>query len=245
MAKKSGYTVLICGLLSVPAALLLYLVVYSWLTQRSEDTHADWAFRLTMSTLVMAVPFVVTLGLAVRVWKAKAFGVAAKIGMALSVVSLALTWKPIHDGLLRSRQERNLAMRNVAAPAFETTDIAGKSYRLADYRGKVVLVNIWATWCGPCRAEMPELDRLYRKDQANGLAVFGISDEDVGTQEKFLKQVSVSYPLLTLNGNVPGLYRDVAKYPAMFLIDRNGQLQPAPSPEQGIEAVEEAVRKLL
>ena len=64
-------------------------------------------------------------------------------------------------------------------------------------------------------------------------------------QRKFLEQVPVSYPLLTLKGEIPSFYRDIARYPAIFLIDRRGQLQPAPGPDQPFEKVAEAVDGLL
>ena len=136
-------------------------------------------------------------------------------------------------------------MRDVAAPPFDTPDISGKPQRLGDHKGEVVLVNIWATWCGPCRAEMPKLDRLYQERKGQGFIVFGLSDEGVAVQRKFVGQVPVSYPLLTLNGNVPNLYRDIARYPAIFLIDRRGQLQPAPGPDEPFERVEAVVDELL
>jgi thiol-disulfide isomerase/thioredoxin len=136
-------------------------------------------------------------------------------------------------------------MRDVAAPLFDTVDILGKSRRLGDHKGEVVLVNIWATWCEPCRNEMPKLDRLYQERKSQGFIVFGLSDEGVNVQRKFLQQVPVSYPLLTLSGQVPKLYRDIARYPAIFLIDRQGRLQPAPGPEQPFERLEAAVDVLL
>lgn len=138
-----------------------------------------------------------------------------------------------------------MAMRGVAAPLFETPDIYGKTQRLADHKGEVVLVNIWATWCAPCRAEMPKLDRLYRDRKDQGLMVFGISDEPVAVQQKFLLDVPVTYPLLTLDGGVPSLYRDIARYPAVFLIDRQGRLQPAPAPGQPFESLQAAVDSLI
>jgi cytochrome c biogenesis protein CcmG/thiol:disulfide interchange protein DsbE len=116
---------------------------------------------------------------------------------------------------------------------------------LADNEGKVVLVNIWATWCAPCRAEMPKLDQLYRKRESQGFIVFGISDEEIATQRKYLQEVSVSYPLLTLSGTVPNLYKDIARYPANFLIDRQGNLQPAPDPGKPFEQLATAVDALL
>jgi hypothetical protein len=72
-----------------------------------------------------------------------------------------------------------------------------------------------------------------------------LSDEGVDQQRKFVEQVPVTYPLLTLTGEVPSLYRDIARYPAIFLIDRQGRLQPAPGPDQPFEKVEAAVGALL
>jgi thiol-disulfide isomerase/thioredoxin len=167
------------------------------------------------------------------------------VGLALAVLSLGLAWKPVSDGITRSKQARNLALRNVPAPPFDTLDLLGNAQRLGDQKGKVVLVNIWATWCGPCRAEMPKLDRLYQERKDQGLIVFGLSDEDVPVQRKYLQQVPVRYPLLTLSGQVPSFYTDIARYPAIFLIDRRGRLQPAPSPDQPFEKVEAAVDALL
>jgi thiol-disulfide isomerase/thioredoxin len=163
------------------------------------------------------------------------------VGIALAILSLGFAWKPVSDGTTRLKQSRNMALRDVAAPPFETPDLFGKIQRLGDQKGKVVLVNIWATWCGPCRAEMPKLDRIYRERTDQGFIVFGLSDEDVSVQRKYTEQVPVSYPLLTLSAGVPNFYRDIARYPAIFLIDRQGRLQPAPSPEQPFEKVEAAV----
>jgi cytochrome c biogenesis protein CcmG, thiol:disulfide interchange protein DsbE len=182
------------------------------------------------------------------VWKdrrAQRFSLSGKIGLTLAVLSIGLAWNPIHDGIARARQIRNLAMRDVAAPAFDTLDIAGKPQRLADYYGDVVIVNVWATWCEPCRDEMPKLDQLYRERKDKGLMVFGISDEDVPTQQKFVQQIPITYPLLTLSGKVPSLYRDIAQYPATFLVDRKGRLQPAPGPGQPFEKTQIVVNSLL
>ncbi|MGH9529436.1 MAG: peroxiredoxin family protein, partial [Terriglobales bacterium] len=132
-----------------------------------------------------------------------------------------------------------------AAPSFDTFDIHGKRQRLDDQKGKVVLVSIWATWCGPCRAEMPKLDLLYRERKDQGFIVFGLSDEEVNVQRKYVEQVPASYPLLTLQGEVPSIYREIARYPAILLIDRQGRLEPAPGPDQPFEKVQEAVDALL
>jgi peroxiredoxin len=245
MSKLSTYRVLACGLLSPLAALFLHVLVYGTLTWASADREKDWLFRLTLSTLAMTVPFFVTLSLALKDRRRNALFLSGKVGLALAILSLGLAWKPVSDGITRSKQSRNLALRDVAAPPFSTLDILGKTQRLSDQNGKVVLVNIWATWCEPCRKEMPKLDRLYRERKDQGFIVFGLSDEDVDVQRKYVEQVAVSYPLLTLSGEVPNLYRDIARYPAIFLIDRRGRLQPAPDPDQPFEKVEATVDGLL
>jgi cytochrome c biogenesis protein CcmG, thiol:disulfide interchange protein DsbE len=128
---------------------------------------------------------------------------------------------------------------------FNTPDIQGKPQRLSDYKGKVVLVNIWATWCEPCRNEMPQLDKLYQSPKASGFVVLGISDEAIETQQAFLRQVPVTYPLRTTTSGMPPFYREIAKHPAIFLIDREERLQAVPGESQGFEKVEEAVSALL
>ena len=245
MGKLLKHRVLVCGILSPLAAPVLYVLVYATLTRFSADVEKDWLFRLSLSTLAITVPFLITFALAIKDHRRRALTLSGKIGLALATLSLALVWKPASDGILRSKQVRNMAMRDVVAPPFDTVDILGNKERLSDQRGKVVLVNIWATWCGPCRKEMPKLDRLYRERKGRGLIVFGLSEEDVRVQTRYLRQVPVSYPLLTLAGEVPSLYRDIARYPAIFLIDRKGQLQPAPGPDQPFEKVEAAVDALL
>ena len=243
--KLSQHRLLLCGILSPVLALILYTLVYAMLTRYSADLEKDWLFRLSVSTIAMTVPGFATIALAMKTRRTSPFTLSTKIGLLVAILSLGLAASPIRDGLLRAKQTRNMAMHDVAAPAFDTVDIDGKAERLSDQAGKVVLVNIWATWCGPCRSEMPKLDHLYRERKNRGLVIFGLSDEDVGVQQKYLQQVPVSYPLLTVKGTVPSLYRDIARYPAIFLIDRSGRLQPAPAPDQSFEKLEAAVETLL
>jgi thiol-disulfide isomerase/thioredoxin len=245
MTKLSKYLVLASGVISPLAALFLYALVYATLTRQSSDLEKDWLFRLSLSTIAMTVPFLVTLVFAVRDIRRQTFSLSGKIGLVIAILSLGLAWKPVTDGLTRSKQVRNLAMRDVAAPPFETVDILGKTQQLAAHKGEVVLVNIWATWCGPCRNEMPKLDRLYQQRKQQGFTVFGLSDESVEVQRKFVEQVPVTYPLLTVGTGVPPFYREIARYPAMFLIDRQGRLQPAPGPDQPFEKLEASVAGLL
>jgi peroxiredoxin len=239
------YRTLVWGVISPVLAVIAYLLVYRYLTHRSPDPEKDWLFRLSVSSLSMTLPFLITSWSAFSDWRKKALSVSGKIGICLAVMSLGLLAKPVTDGRTHWKQVRNQSLQGVPAPLFATPDINGNMHRLAQHRGQVVLVNIWATWCGPCRTEMPSLDHLYRDRKDRGLVVFGISDESVATQKRFLEKVSVAYPLLTVNGQVPNFYRYIARYPATFLIDRQGYLQPAPDPEQSFDKLVFAVDSLL
>jgi len=239
------YRTFVLGVISPVLAVAFYVLVYAVLTRRSSDPEQDWLFRLSSSSMSMTIPFLITLWSAVSDWRKKALSTSGKIGLCVAILSVGLLAKPITDGMLRSKQVRNQSLEGVPAPLFATSDINGTMQRLADYRGQVVLVNIWATWCGPCRTEMPLLDHLYRDRKDTGLIVFGISDESVATQHKFLNKVPIAYPLLTVNGQVPSLYRDIARYPATFLIDRQGNLRPAPDPEQSFDKLVSSVDSLL
>lgn len=245
MEKRSNRRVLVSGILSPFVAVFLSVLVNVILMKLSTNPEKDWRFRLSVSTVAMALPFVVTLVLAIKERRRAALSFSGKIGIAIAVLSLVLIAKPLSDGITRSKQEQNSLMHDLPAPLFDTPDLSGKRQRLVDSKGKVVLVNVWATWCGPCRAEMPALDRLYQERKDRGFVVLGMSDESIETQKRFQDEVKVSYPLLTLTGNVPHFYRDIARYPAMFLIDRQGRLQPAPDPEQPFERVAGAVDALL
>ena len=245
MSRLSTYRTLVAGILSPALGAGLGGLVYSTLTRASTNRDADFVFRLSMTALVMVVPFVITLFMALGDRRRAAFSKSAKVGLTLAVLSLALTWVPIRGALSRQRQATNLALSGVEAPPFDTVDIYGKRHRLADHDGKVVLVNVWATWCGPCRREMPDLERLYQSRKGDGLMIFGLSTEEVEIQLTFAEEVTVSYPLLTIQGEVPEIFSATARYPANFLIDREGNLRPAPSVDQPFANLEAAVDALL
>lgn len=243
MSRLSRHRILLLGILSPILALICHALVYATLTSLSHDHEKDWIFRLSISTIVMAVPLIIVLVLLRK--EPRPLSTSTKAGLAFAVLSLGLASHPISDGVIRYKQNRNLSMHDVPAPLFDTPDISGQPLRLADQKGKVVLISLWATWCPPCRAEMPKLDHLYRERQQQGLVVFGLSAEDADTQQKYVQQVPVSYPLLTLQGNVPDFYRDVVRLPSFILIDRAGRLQVAPAGDQPFEKVQAAVDALL
>lgn len=114
--------------------------------------------------------------------------------------------------------------RNRDQPDFTLNDLSGRPLRMADLHGKVVLLNFWATWCPPCRSEMPDLDALYQRFKSQGLVVLAISDEDAPTVKPFVKQFNITFPVLLDTGDkVNGQYK-ISGIPKTFIYDRDGKL---------------------
>ncbi|MCZ6826312.1 MAG: TlpA disulfide reductase family protein [Gammaproteobacteria bacterium] len=109
------------------------------------------------------------------------------------------------------------------APDFALKSLSGENLRLSEMRGEVVMINFWATWCGPCRQEMPLLDELYRRYEKVGFRLLGINiDDDHRSAAKMVRVLGVGFPvLLDERKDVSRLY-DVDAMPATLLIDRSG-----------------------
>jgi peroxiredoxin len=107
---------------------------------------------------------------------------------------------------------------------FTLSDLQGKPWHLAELRGKVVLVNFWATWCPPCRKEMPDLQALYDKYKEQGFLVLSISDEGTANVVPFIKERNISYPVLLDPGRKVSELYQVDGIPKSFVYDREGKL---------------------
>jgi peroxiredoxin len=109
-------------------------------------------------------------------------------------------------------------------PEFTLKDLSGKSWTFSELRGKVVLVNFWATWCPPCRKEMPDLEALYTRFGEKGFVVLGISDEEAAKVEPFIRERKVSFPVLLDSGRKINDMFVVEGIPKSFVYDREGKL---------------------
>ena len=112
------------------------------------------------------------------------------------------------------------------APDFTLHSLGGPNLRLQEQRGQVVLVNFWATWCGPCRKEMPHLNRLYEKYRASGFVLLGVNvDDDSRNAAEVAAKLGVKFPvLLDADKKASKLY-DLSAMPATVLIDRDGRVR--------------------
>ena len=112
------------------------------------------------------------------------------------------------------------------APDFTLRTMNGPNLRLAEQRGRVVMVNFWATWCGPCRQEMPHLNRLYEKYRASGFVLLGVNvDDDTRNAAELAAKLGLKFPvLLDTDKGVSKLY-DLSTMPSTVLIDRDGKVR--------------------
>ena len=134
------------------------------------------------------------------------------------------------------------------APDFTLKSRSGENIKLSELRGQVVMINFWASWCGPCRQEMPLLEQIYQHYQPMGFTLLGVNvEEDSAAAEKVLKEISVSFPVLYDNKNRVSESYQVRAMPSTFLIDRDGQVRYL---HQGYksgyeDAYQEQVRELI
>jgi peroxiredoxin len=117
------------------------------------------------------------------------------------------------------------AQAGLLAPDFTRTDLAGNVLRLSSYRGKVILLNFWATWCGPCLVEIPRFSGWQQKYGSEGLQILGVSMDDESTPVKrVLRVYHVAYPVAMGDENLGELYGGVLGLPLTFIIDPSGRI---------------------
>jgi peroxiredoxin len=125
----------------------------------------------------------------------------------------------------RTVQKPKSAVSGNAAPDFAVTDIDGKKLSLSDYRGKVVLLDFWATWCTPCREEIPHFVEMQQKYGSQGFQVIGISmDDDAKPVREFYRQYKMNYPVAVGDDKLAQSFGGVLGLPVNFVIDRDGRI---------------------
>lgn len=111
---------------------------------------------------------------------------------------------------------------NEMAPEFSLKDLNGRNVRLSDYKGKVVLVNFWASWCPPCKMEIPGFQRVYAANKDRGFVIIGIATDDVSPL--FIKDMGMTYPVVMADDKVIRDYGNISGIPTSFLVGRDGRI---------------------
>ncbi len=141
-------------------------------------------------------------------------------------------------------------MLGKAAPAFTLVTLEGKKVSLSDFKGHPVLVNFWATWCGPCKVEMPWFEEFNKQYASQGLVILGLADDvDAGNEAiaKVAKKTGVTYPILLTDGKVQKAYspEGMDYLPMSFYVDRNGIIVDETAGLGGKDQIEAHIKKTI
>jgi thiol-disulfide isomerase/thioredoxin len=170
--------------------------------------------------------------------------------LALVVVAFVVALM-LYVGLHMARRSGRLSTpritRSTVAPDFSLESLEGKTMRLSDFRGKAVLLNFWATWCGPCKIEMPWFVELQQKYGSQGLQVVGVAMDDASKEDiaKFAKDMGVNYPVLIGKEAVGDSYGGIPALPETFFIGRDGKVVDKILGLRGKAEIEDAIKKAL
>jgi cytochrome c biogenesis protein CcmG/thiol:disulfide interchange protein DsbE len=163
--------------------------------------------------------------------------------MYRKAVVLAALAVALMVGCTRTEQQ---ATAPAAAPDFTLTDLTGKKVHLADLKGKVVLLEFWATWCPPCQASIPGIERLHRSYGGKGLVVLGVSVDEGASDSlrSFVAQNGITYTVLRSDDAVLGNYL-IRSIPSLFLVNKDGMIAKQYLGEGFEDSIEKDIRSLL
>jgi peroxiredoxin len=163
-----------------------------------------------------------------------------KAAIIIAAGLLVLGWIALRYS---SRHHTSISGR---APDFSLTDVSGRALKLSDYRGKVVVLDFWATWCDPCKEEIPHFIVMQNHYAAQGLQVIGISmDDDDKSVRVFQQQYKMNYPVARGTPELASQYGGILGLPIAFVIDRSGRIAARHIGATDVAVIEAEVRKLL
>ena len=175
---------------------------------------------------------------------ATGFKLASRGGaIALGVVGLVIL------AVVLSRRSSNISLApgSTAAPGWELKDTDGKPVKLSEFKGKVVILDFWATWCGPCRMEIPGFVELQKQYGDRGVVVIGISLDEGGPQgvKTFMKQFNINYPIVMGDEKVTRDYGGIEGIPTTFILDRQGRIVARHTGYREKQQFEKEIKRLL
>jgi peroxiredoxin len=171
--------------------------------------------------------------------------------LALMIVAFVIAFG-IYVGYHKARREGGPSFApkvatSTIAPDFSLEALDGKTVHLSDLRGKAVLLNFWATWCGPCKIEMPWFVELQNQYASQGLQIVGVAMDDASKEDiaKFTKDMGVNYPILIGKEAVGDQYGGVPALPESFIIGRDGKIVDKILGLRGKAEIEDSIKKAL
>ena len=166
--------------------------------------------------------------------------------LAIAIMLVSAPYLAKRAGLARVRAAQT-DIRGKAAPEFSLESLQGNTIHLSDYRGKAVLLNFWATWCQPCKIEMPWFEEMQKQYGPQGLQVVGIAMDDASKEDitKFAKQMGVNYPILLGKEAVGDAYGGVQFLPSTFFIDRDGKITDRIFGLKSRSEIEDSIKQAL
>ena len=167
--------------------------------------------------------------------------------LVVAVVAAAMLYFGFHMARRSGTEGITRMTKSAPAPDFTLDSLNGKSIRLSDFRGKAVLLNFWATWCGPCKIETPWLVELQNQYGSQGLQVVGIAMDDSSKEDiaKFAKDMGVNYPVLIGKEAVGDAYGGVPALPESFFIGRDGKIVDRIIGLKGRAEIEDSIKAAL
>lgn len=129
--------------------------------------------------------------------------------------------------VIEQKSEKSQEMKYPLAPDFALTDLNGNTVKLSDYKGNVIILDFWATWCGPCRRGIPEFIELQDEYGEDNLTILGISVDqgDLSVVPAFADKYGINYPVLYANHDVQRKYGPIRSIPTAFIIDKEGRVR--------------------
>jgi peroxiredoxin len=173
----------------------------------------------------------------------------AAVAAACAVALLTVPWMLRGAGSGEEKLAKPAADAKAKDPAnldITLKDMNGGAVRLADYKGKVIVLNFWATWCGPCQAEIPELIDTYESYKDKGVVVLGVSIDDTAEMLRtYAAQKKMTYPVLLMQDELEEAYGPLLGVPITFFIGRDGLIHEKHFGPVSKEQVEQEIKSLL
>jgi len=172
--------------------------------------------------------------------------VKTKTVAALAILAVIAFIATRHRSSPASPMRGENAVTHPLAPDFFLSDLSGQTLQLSRYRGKVVLLNFWATWCAPCRNEIPRFVDLQNKCDKESVQIIGISlDDDPRLVRAFYQQLRMNYPVAIGDAKLAEQYGGILGLPVSFLIGRDGRIYAKHAGETDISQIERDIQSLL